>query len=87
MRLRSFSTVVIRIIGMMSIIYGLITLLFMLLTYSMLSGFGAGGGFPPGMGTMIWLQLLLPILMSVLGLILLLGGRSIGNLICSGLDD
>jgi hypothetical protein len=72
---------------MMSIIYGLITLLFMLLTYSMLSGFGSQRGLPSGMGSMLWLQLLLPILMCVLGLILLLGGRSIGNLICSGLDD
>ena len=59
----------------------------MLITYSMLSGFGGESGFPPGMGTMIWLQLLLPILMCVLGLVFILGGRAIGELLCKGLDD
>jgi hypothetical protein len=68
---------------MMSVIYGIVTLLFLLLTYYMLSE----GGFPSGMGSMIWLQLLLPILMCVIGLVLIFGGRAIGNAICSGLDD
>ena len=38
MRIRSFTTVVLRIIGLMSIIYGVMMLLFILLTISTMSG-------------------------------------------------
>lgn len=81
MRLRSFTTVIIRIIGMMSIIYGLMTALFILITFSMFSNF------PGGMGSMIWLQLLVPILMCLLGVVLLAASRNLAGAISGGLED
>ena len=85
MRIKSFSTVVIRIIGMMTIIYGLITLLYIAIMYFMFADFGPGAR--TMMGSMLWLQLLLPILMIVIGLVLIAAGRSLSNAICSGLDE
>lgn len=86
MRLKSFTTVVIRIIGMMSIIYGLMTIIFILLTLSMFSDLASGGRLS-GMGSIIWLQLLLPILMFVIGIILIAASRSLANLLSGGLED
>ena len=86
MRLRSFTTVVIRIIGMMSIIYGLMMLIFVLFTISMITGIGSEMG-SPGMGTMIWLQLMLPILMCVLGIALIAASRRLAKALCGGLED
>ncbi|MDQ3817671.1 MAG: hypothetical protein M3362_08275 [Acidobacteriota bacterium] len=81
MRLRSFTTVIIRIIGMMSIIYGLMTLLFVLFTVSMMSGMIAS------MSSVIGMQLLIPILMSAIGLILIVGSRGLAKALCGGLED
>lgn len=86
MRLRSFTTVVIRIIGMMSIIYGLMTLIFVLITISMISGYASGLG-ASGLGSMIGMQLLLPILMCVIGIVLIAASRSLANALSGGLED
>ncbi|HKC64600.1 MAG TPA: hypothetical protein VKB86_13245 [Pyrinomonadaceae bacterium] len=71
---------------MMSIIYGLMTLIFVLFTVSMLSGIGSQMG-APGMGSIIWMQLLLPILMSVIGIILIAASRGLAKALCGGLED
>ena len=86
MRLRSFTTVLIRIIGMMSIIYGLMTLIFVLFTISMMSGIGSQMSVP-GMGSVIWMQLLLPILMSVIGIILIAASHGLAKALCGSLED
>lgn len=82
MKTRSFTTVVIRIIGMMSIVYGLMTALFIFVTLSMISGF-------PGeaMGSIIWMQMMLPIMMVVLGLVLIAASRTLGGALSVGLED
>jgi hypothetical protein len=86
MRLRSFTTVIIRIIGMMTIIYGLMTLIFVLFTISMMSGLGSSMGVS-GMGSVIMMQLLIPALMCVIGIVLIGASRSLAKAICGGLED
>ncbi len=86
MRIRSFATVVLRIIGLMSIIYGLTTLIFILATLSVFSGMAAGPGLS-GMGSMIMLQFLLPTLMIALGALLIAASRALGGVLTRDLED
>jgi hypothetical protein len=86
MRLNSFTTIAIRLIGLMSIFYGILTIIFMALTFLMFSGFGAEGRFP-GMGSMLLIQFLLPGLMILFGGILISASRSLADSISRGLED
>jgi hypothetical protein len=86
MRLKSFTTVAIRLIGMMSIFYGLITLIFIAMTLFVFSDMGTGGRFP-GMGSMLALQFLLPALMLIFGIILIVASRPLADSISGGLED
>ena len=85
MRVKSFTTVVLRIIGLMSIIYGVMMLLFILVTLSMMSGLS--GMSAPGMGSMFMLQLLLPGLMILLGIVLIAASRSLAGTLTRDLED
>jgi hypothetical protein len=82
MRLRSFTTVAIRLMGLMSIFYGFLMILFMILTYLIFSE-----GRMYGMSSLVWIQLLLPIMMIVSGAILIAGSRSLAGMISGGLED
>ena len=82
MRLRSFTTVAIRLLGLMSIFYGLLMIIFMLVTYVMFSE----GRFS-GMGSMIMVQLLLPGLMIVFGIVLIAASGSLADSLSRGLED
>ena len=86
MRLKSFTTVAIRLIGLMSLIYGFMTLIFMALMFFVFSDLGSAGRFP-GMNSMIWIQFLLPGLMILLGIILIAVSRSLGDMLSRGLED
>ncbi len=86
MRITSFTTVVFRIIGVMTIIYGLMMLLFILLTISTMSGFVGMGG-APGMGSVFMLQLFLPGLMILLGIILIAASRALGGALTRDLEE
>jgi formate hydrogenlyase subunit 4 len=86
MRLRSFTTVAIRLMGLLSIFYGLITLIFIAMTMFVFSDM-AGGGRYPGMGSMLALQFLLPALMLIFGIILIAASRSLADSISGGLED
>lgn len=86
MRIRSFTTVVLRIIGLMSIIYGLMTLLFIIVTLSTFSGMVPGPGLS-GMGSMIMLQFLLPTLMIALGAVLIAASRALAGALTRDLED
>ena len=85
MRITSFTTVVFRIIGVMTIIYGLMMLLFILVTFSMMSGLS--GMNAPGMGSMFMMQLLLPALMILLGIILIAASRALGGALTRDLEE
>lgn len=85
MRLRSFTIVAIRLIGLILILYGIITIIFMLMTIFMFSGM-AGAAFSE-MGSVIWIQFLLPGLIIVFGVILMAASNSLGEQISSGLED
>lgn len=85
MRIRSFATVVFRIIGVMTIIYGLMMLLFILVTLSMMSGLS--GMSTSGMGSVMLMQFLLPALMILLGIILIAASRALGGALTRDLDD
>ncbi|HJU56957.1 MAG TPA: hypothetical protein VJ715_20395 [Pyrinomonadaceae bacterium] len=89
MRTRSFATVVLRIIGLMSIIYGLMTLIFILATLSIFSGMASGPGMSglSGMGSMIMLQFLLPTLMITLGALLIAASRALAGVLTRDLED
>lgn len=87
MRLKSFTTVAIRLIGLMSLIYGLMTLIFMALMFFVFSDLGSMGRGMPGVGSMIWIQFLLPGLMILLGIILIAASRSLGESLSRGLED
>lgn len=87
MRLKSFTTVAIRLIGLMSLIYGLMTLIFMALMFFVFSDMASMGGRVPGMGSMIWIQFLLPGLMILLGIILIAASRALGDSLSRGLED
>lgn len=86
MRLRSFTTVAIRLIGLMSLIYGLLTLLVMALMFFVFSDMASMRGVS-GMGSMIWIQFLLPGLMILLGIILIATSRALGDSLSRGLED
>jgi hypothetical protein len=86
MRLKSFTTVAIRLIGMMSVFYGLITLIFIAMTLFVFSDMASGGRFP-GMGSMLALQFLLPALMLIFGIILIAFSRPLADSISGGLED
>ena len=85
MRIKSFTTVAFRIIGVMTIIYGVMMLLFILMTLSMMSGLS--GMSAPGMGSMFMMQLLLPALMILLGIILIAASRALGGALTRDLED
>jgi hypothetical protein len=87
MRLTSFTTVAIRLMGLLSIFYGMLMVIFMFLTIYMFSGFGPEERFPSGMGSMLVIQFLLPGLMVVFGVILIVASRSLAGVISSGLED
>ncbi|HUQ34218.1 MAG TPA: hypothetical protein VM095_19000 [Pyrinomonadaceae bacterium] len=82
MRLQSFTTVAIRLLGLMSIFYGLLMIAFMLVTFLMFSEGRTGG-----LGGMFMMQFLLPGLMIAFGIILIIASRSLGASIASGLDE
>lgn len=85
MRIRSFATVVFRIIGVMTIIYGLMMLLFILTTLAAVSGYSGMG--MSGMGSMLMMQFLLPALMILLGIILIAASRALGGAITRDLEE
>ena len=87
MRLKSFTTVAIRLIGLMSLIYGLITLVVMALMFFVFSDLASMGRGMPGVGSMIWIQFLLPGLMILLGIILIAASRALAESLSSGLED
>jgi hypothetical protein len=88
MRLRSFTTVAIRLIGMMSIFYGLITLIFIAMTFFVFSDLGAGGRFGGSeLGSMLMLQFLLPSLMLILGIVLIAASGPLADAISKGLEE
>jgi len=87
MRLKSFTTVAIRLIGLVSLIYGLMTLIFMALMLFVFSDLASMGGRVPGMGSMIWIQFLLPGLMILLGIVLMVASRALGDSLSRGLED
>jgi hypothetical protein len=86
MRLKSFTTVAIRLIGLMSLVYGLLTLIFMALTFFVFSDLGSVSRLP-GVGSMLWIQFLLPALMVLLGIFLIASSRSLAGLLSSGLEE
>ena len=88
MRLRSFTTVAIRLIGMMSVFYGLLMLIFIAVTYFMLSDLGSGGRFGgSGLGSMLMIQFLLPGLMLIFGIVLIAASAPLGAAISKGLEE
>lgn len=82
MRLRSFTTVAVRLMGLMSIFYGVLMVVFMLLTYLMLSG-----GRMEGMGSVLFFQFLLPGMMIIFGIILIVASPALGDSMSKGLED
>jgi hypothetical protein len=82
MRLQSFTTVAIRLMGLMSIFYGLMMIAFMFMTFLMFSEGRMGG-----LGGMFMMQFLLPGLMIVFGIILIIASRSLGASIAGGLEE
>jgi hypothetical protein len=83
MRLRSFTIVAIRLLGLMSIFYGFLMIIFMILTVFMFSE----GRLYDGISSVLWLQLLLPVMMIVFGAILIAASRSLAGVISGGLED
>jgi hypothetical protein len=83
MRVRSFAIVAIRLIGLLSIIYGLMTFIFLLFTMFMLSDMMGRAG----MGSAVSVQFVLPVLMILLGIILMVVSRSLGDSLSRGLED
>jgi hypothetical protein len=83
MRVKSFTIVAIRLIGLLSIAYGLMTFIFILFTMFMLSDVMGRAG----MGSAISMQFILPVLMIVLGVVLLVASRSLGGTLSRGLED
>jgi inner membrane protein involved in colicin E2 resistance len=79
MRLQSFTTVAIRLMGVMSIFYGLLMVFFMLVTFFMFSEGRMGGVY--------MMQFLLPGLMIAFGVILIAVSRSLAASISGGLDE
>jgi hypothetical protein len=84
MRLRSFTTVAIRLMGLMSIFYGVLMVIFMLMTYVMLSDGRMGMS---GMGSMLFFQFLLPGLMIVFGIVLIVASPALGDSLSRGLEE
>ena len=82
MRLRSFTTVAIRLMGLMSIFYGVLMTIFMLLTFVMFSE-----GRYSGLGSVFLIQFMLPGLMIVFGIILIVASTSLGDSLSRGLED
>jgi hypothetical protein len=82
MRLRSFTTVAIRLIGMMSIFYGALMVVFMLVTFAMFSETRMGG-----LGSVFFIQFLLPGLMIVFGIVLIAASQALGDSLSRGLDE
>ncbi len=87
MRLRSFTTVAIRLLGLLSIAYGLITIIFLGATIYMFSDMAGGRFSGSGMGSMLAIQFLLPSLMIILGIILIAFSRPLADAISGGLED
>lgn len=86
MRVRSFTTVAIRLFGLISIVYGVMMFIFILFTMFVLSGMMRDTGMP-GMGSAMSIQFILPVLMIVLGVILMAASRSLGDSLSRGLED
>jgi hypothetical protein len=83
MRLRSFTTVAIRLMGLMSIFYGVLMVLFMFVTMAMFSE----GRMMGGMGSVLFVQFLLPGLMVVFGIILIAASSALGDSLSRGLEE
>ncbi|HKQ99786.1 MAG TPA: hypothetical protein VJT09_03885 [Pyrinomonadaceae bacterium] len=83
MRLKSFTTVAIRLMGLMSIFYGVLMTIFLLVTFFMFSG----GAYTSGLGSVFLMQFLLPALLVVAGLILIAISTSLGESLSRGLED
>jgi hypothetical protein len=86
MRVRSFTIVAIRLFGLISIVYGLMTFIFILFTMFMLSDMMRSSGMS-GMGSALSMQFILPVLMIVLGVVLMVVSRSLGDTLSRGLED
>jgi hypothetical protein len=82
MRLKSFTAVAIRLMGLMSIFYGVLMLIYILVTYTILSE-----GRMSYMGSVIMTQLLLPGTLIVFGFIFIGISRLLGDVISRGLED
>jgi hypothetical protein len=82
MRLKSFTTVAIRLMGLMSIFYGLLMVFFMLLTFTMFSEARMGG-----LGSVFLVQFILPGIMIVFGFILIAISPTLADAISRGLED
>jgi hypothetical protein len=87
MRLRSFTTVAIRLLGLLSIAYGLITIIFVAVTIYMFSDMAGGRFSGSDMGSMLTIQFLLPAMMIILGIILIALSRPIADAISGGLEE
>ena len=88
MRLRSFTTVAIRLIGLLSVFYGLIMLIFIAMTYFVFSDLGSAGRFGgSGLGPMLMLQFLLPGLMLIFGIILIVASPVLADALSKNLED
>ncbi|HEX8844221.1 MAG TPA: hypothetical protein VF791_06240 [Pyrinomonadaceae bacterium] len=87
MKLKSFSTVAIRIIGLMTIVYGILAMLYIVISFLFLfKDLGPEASYA-GLGSMLLLQFLLPMLMVLVGIILIAASRALSNSICSGLEE
>jgi integral membrane sensor domain MASE1 len=82
MRLRSFTTVAIRLMGLMSIFYGVLMVTYMLLTYVVFAEARMGG-----LGSVIFIQFLLPGLLIIFGIILIAVSPALGDSMSKGLED
>lgn len=85
MRLRSFTTVAIRLMGLMSIFYGVLMVFFMFVTMAMFSSDARMGGM--SMGSVFFVQFLLPGLMIVFGVVLIAASPALADSITRGLED
>lgn len=82
MRLRSFTTVAIRLMGLMSIFYGVLMIAFLLTTYLMLAEARMSS-----LGSVFLIQFLLPGMMMIFGIILIGASSSLAGVISGGLED
>lgn len=82
MRLRSFTTVAIRLMGLMSIFYGLLMVAFLMTTYVMYAEARMSS-----LGSIFFMQFLLPGLMIIFGIILIAASQPLAAAISGRLED